>query len=275
MTDDYLRAICQAQRATAELRYGFRVVADVLAADEVVTLEEARAHLRVDAYDDPTSTASPPDQISDDDAWISAAIPAARAYCEQYLGRALATQTVEIATTGFPARSVTDPPGPAIILPFGPVQSVTSVDYLDQDAYDAAYQAAYDAELLNSADSAAADMAGVAAGNAALVQTMPSTDYEVDGYRTPNALVLAYGAAWPTSVRTAQNSVKVRYVVGYSPPGSSPTYPLPALARSAILLMLGHLYENREAATAGGVGEVPLGVHALLDFLPRERLGMA
>jgi hypothetical protein len=262
MTTTYLRDICRAQQAAAELRYGFRVVAGTHPDDEVITLQEAREHLRVDVYDDPASEDSPPAQISDDDAWITAAIPAARAYCEAYLGRALATQTVEIASTGFPALAVSTPPGAAIPLPFGPVQSVEEVGYQDQSAY----QAAYDAEFESSGDEALAK----AAGHAALAATMPASDYEVDNFALPARLILAYGASWPTGVRSAQNSVRVRYVVGYSAPGASPAYPLPAQARAAILLMLSHLYEGRE-----GEAEMPPSAMALLDLLPRERLGMA
>ena len=35
--------------------------------------------------------------------------------------------------------------------------------------------------------------------------------------------------------------------------------------RSALLLMVGHLYANREAVGPGNLTQVPLGVNALLD----------
>ncbi len=274
---NYRNAIWRQQQANL-LRYGIRAVDEVI--DEPITLDEARQHLRVDTYtiDDPESDASPPDQItvSDDDAWIEAQIPAAREYCEQYIGRALAPRTMELATSAFPTVTVSDPPGPAFVLPFGPVASIVSVKYDDQAAADAAYTAAYDAEFLISGDATAAAAAGTAAAVAALVQTMPATDYQIDVYSTPSRLLLAYGASWPTSVRSAAGSVRVRYTTGYSTPGDSPqVFVLPKLARSAMLLMLAHFYENREAVGNGNLAEVPLGVQALLDLLPRERLGLA
>lgn len=234
---------------------------------EPVSLEEARRHLRI------TAEGSPPTSYEDD--WLLPQISAAREYCERYLGRALAARTLELATNAFPSG--------AIGLPLGPVQSITSITYLDQAAaqatYDAAYTAAYDAEFTSSGDAALADAAGIAAGDiafdAALPGTVDSTDYEINPFVVPNTVVLAYGSTWPTS-RDAANAVRIRYVTGYNADDDSPKpYPLPRMARAAILLMLAHLYENREATAATALAEIPLGVQSLLDMLPRERLGMA
>jgi hypothetical protein len=49
--------------------------------------------------------------------------------------------------------------------------------------------------------------------------------------------------------------------------GNSPDEPLPASIKAAILLMLGHLYENREATImppSASMSELPLGVQSLL-----------
>ena len=63
------------------------------------------------------------------------------------------------------------------------------------------------------------------------------------------------GGSWPSGVGGA---VVVTFDAGYAA-GEVP----PSLL-SAVKLMLGHLYMNREAATAGvAVGEVPLGVTSL------------
>lgn len=259
------------------LRFGVRTVADVEV--EPITLEAARQHLRVDVYDidDPESEASPPDQltISDDDAWIEAMLPAAREYCEQYLGRALAPRTLEYVGNAFPTVALGDPPGPAFELPMGPVQSIASITYDDQAVADAAYTEAYDTEFLISGDVELATAAGEAAAAAALSVTVPADDYAVDAISVPSRALLTYGSTWPVA-RSSTGSVRVRYVTGYSVPGESPqVHVLPKMARAAILLMLGHLYENREAVAIGNLVEIPLGVHALLDLLPRERLGVA
>lgn len=232
----FLRDVGRAQRAALQ-RFGLIQIGGV--ADEQIDIDAARKHLRVDLW------GSPPE--SDEDDWIQAQIPAARAYCEEYLGRALAPRTVELATNEFPRHAVTNPPGPAFALRFGPVQSITSVKYIDGDAVE---------------------------------QTMDQAGYELDPYSTPSRLILAAGASWPTGASGRLNCVKVRYVTGYSLPADSPqVHILPATARSAMLLMLAHLYKNREAVAVDARAvaiEVPLGCRSLLDLTPdRENLGMA
>src|SRR5678816_2636059 len=92
---------------------GFKVITPP--SGEQITLAEARLHLRLD--DDGDSPAAHPD-----DPLILALIPAAREYCEGWLGRALAPQTVEYSADAFPVG--------AIILPTAPVVSLGSVKYL-------------------------------------------------------------------------------------------------------------------------------------------------
>lgn len=85
---------------------------------EPITLEDARLHLRVTPDDD-----SPP--AHPDDTLIMALVSAAREYCERYLMRALAPQTVEVVFDGFPATEIP--------LPFSPIDSIVSVTYVDED----------------------------------------------------------------------------------------------------------------------------------------------
>ncbi len=79
-------------------------------ADEPVSLEDAKDHLRVDT--------------SASDAQIAAQIQAARERAERYLGRSLVTQTLELRLDAFP--SVIDLPRP-------PIQSVDLIEYIDPD----------------------------------------------------------------------------------------------------------------------------------------------
>lgn len=225
------------RQQAALYRFGVREV--VAVTEEPITLAEARDHLRVDTYE----SGSPPETVSDDDTWITAQLPAARMYCEQYLGRALAPRTLELGAATFPSVAYSTPPGAAFVLPMGPVQSIESVKYLDSDGVE---------------------------------QTVDPSVYEIDEFGDADMLLLAYGQTWPAP-RATDGRVRVRYVAGHGAANDSPSlYPLPSLARSAILLMLGHLYENREAATAATVTEIPLGVRALLDLMPgRARLGFA
>lgn len=85
---------------------------------EPITLEEARLHLRVTPDDD-----SPP--THPDDVLIMSLVSAAREYCEEYVRRALAQQTVEVVLDDFPDNEIQ--------LPFSPIASITSITYIDTD----------------------------------------------------------------------------------------------------------------------------------------------
>lgn len=209
-------------------KYGVRVVGEVDPDSEPVTMEDARAHLRVDTF------GSPPE--SDDDFWIrNIGLPGAREWAELYSGRSIGLRSMELAMNRFPAGSV-------MTLPFGPVDSVASIVYDDTDGVE---------------------------------QIMDPADYVLDYYGPLPTIRLAPGASWPTDARDEFDAIRVSYLAGYTPAGASPPgLRIPASIRAAILLMLGHLYENRETASAVSVEEIPLGARPLLD-LTRIRLGMA
>lgn len=178
---------------------------------------------------------SPPEIVSGDDAWLTdIGIPAARAWAETYQGKSLVTQTLELVGREFPAAYFE--------LPAGPVQEIVSVTYIDVD----------DVE-----------------------QTMDAADYELNPDVWPNRLQLAFEVtAWPTA-RDSLASVKVRYVTGYTAIGNSPASAnIPAATRIGILLILGHLYENREDSTALNLALIPNGARSFLDQ-DRLRRGFA
>lgn len=230
----FLESIALAQEAALQ-RFGLRVAVDVAAEDEPIQLADAYAHLRIDA----DSAGSP------DDVWLEGQIIAARQYCEQYLGRALAPRTLELSASAFPGVAVETPPGAFFELPFGPVTAVESVTYTDTD--DAAQS---------------------------FVDTDDTPLFELDAFAHPARVVTLYGESWPTA-RASTNSVVVRYRTGYLLAGDSSGAPsLPRTARSAMLLMLGMLYDNR--SSAGKDDQVLDRVHDLLNLVPnRERLGFA
>jgi uncharacterized phiE125 gp8 family phage protein len=206
-------------------RYSFRIVTPP--AEEPVTLLDARLQLQLTATGEPASHPLDP--------WIeSIGLPVARAMCEDYTGRSLVTQTIELAINGFPATC----PGRwfddgSLPLPRAPIRSIESVTYVDADG---------------------------------VTQTVDTANYLLDGFAEPAALYAAYGVAWPVA-QTSRGAVRVRYVAGYSGPGESPQdFPLPPAIRGAVLLMLGHLNENREATSdLRFLADLPLGVTALLD----------
>jgi uncharacterized phiE125 gp8 family phage protein len=113
--------------------------------------------------------------------------------------------------------------------PFPPLQSVTSVTYYDED------------------------------GNAAVYA---SSNYIVDTVAEPGAIVLKTSKTWPTVTLQEVNGIRVRYVAGY---GAAAAVPQPI--KSAILLLVGTLYENREdVQNAQGISvtTLPFGVQELL-----------
>lgn len=215
-------------RRRYEIRRGLKVV--VQPAAEPIDIVTARSHLRLDA------SGSPPTH-PDDDLLTQVYIPAAREACENYLGRALAPQTLELSLSRFPGGFVAGGLLPIeqwalprdIELPMGPLLVVESVTYVDGDG-----------------------------------ATQTFADYNVDTYAEPGRIRLVAGANWPTT-QDAPNAVIVRYQAGYSTPGASPEdVQLPHAIRVAILLTLGHMYENREATATPLPAELPLGVQYLL-----------
>lgn len=87
-----------------------------------------------------------------------------------------------------------------------------------------------------------------------VLQTIESTDYVLDDYSFTHWAIPV--SVWPTPAEVA-NAVKVRYV---TPATFSPA------VKTALLLYVGFMYENREAVNIGNItSELPLGVDALLN----------
>lgn len=91
---------------------------------------------------------------------------------------------------------------------------------------------------------------------AATEQALSNTAYTLDNYGLSHWLMVAAGTEWPATYEAA-NVVRVRYMAGSTT--------LDAAVKAAILLTVGHLYENRQEATEKKLSSVPLGVNALLD----------
>lgn len=124
------------------------------------------------------------------------------------------------------------PRGGYIRLPYPPLQSVTSITYTDSSGQN---------------------------------HTVPADDYAVDTYAQPGRVVLGYGKSWPTATLRPGSSLIVRFVAGY---GGAPV--VPQTYKQAILLLVGHYYENREGVvlqTGLVQGAItPLAVDSLLMF---------
>jgi len=83
-----------------------------------------------------------------------------------------------------------------------------------------------------------------------------------------NSIQKNYGVEWPEIY--PESEVVIRFVCGFGDTAAS----VPAKIKGAMLLLVGHLYANREATIGGNkieVGLLPLGVEALLsEYRMRE-----
>ena len=179
------------------------VVVTVAPAAEPLTTADAKAHLRVDH--------------SDDDSLIVASVAAARAHVEARAGTRLYTQTVSFKTDSWDDFAN---------LPICPVQSISSVSYVD------------------------------IAGD---VITLPTTVYETRLELMEPSIVLKYAQVWPT-IREG-SLITVTAVVGYGAAGAQPPEVI-----HAIKLLVGDMYAQRETFFNGPANAVPMAaaVDALL-----------
>ena len=98
-------------------------------------------------------------------------------------------------------------------------------------------------------------------------QTAASSLYLLDNFSVPNAIHLKANQSWPATY-TQKNAVTVTYTAGYS--GSPPGWP--SRVQNAILLLVGDMYENREAQIIGVSASTNEAVMRLL--YPLRELGV-
>lgn len=92
-------------------------------------------------------------------------------------------------------------------------------------------------------------------------QTLDDTEYWVDLESTPPRVVLRDG--FPSLYGWRPGLIQIVFVAGYGASGSS----VPAALKQAVMLLVGHWYENREAnITNGYARELPDGVKMLCDM---------
>lgn len=85
-----------------------------------------------------------------------------------------------------------------------------------------------------------------------------STDvYTLNTYTIPTMIIRNPNEEWPTDLASKSLPIRVRYTAGF---GGAPS-DVPEGIRHAILIILGHMYENRE----DNVSNLPKASHRLLD----------
>jgi uncharacterized phiE125 gp8 family phage protein len=195
---------------------------------EPVSLAEAGDHLRLTPEGSPASY----EDIDEADL-VSALITAARQHIDGkdgWLGRALVPQTWDLTLDRFPCATRFNPFA-AIRVPLPPLISVGSVKYTDP------------------------------AGDE---QTLATSAYLVDSATEPARIMPVYGTVWP-SIRYEANAVTVRFTAGYDSGSPVDASAVPETIKRAMLLLIGHLFENRETTIIGAtVASMPFAVDALL-----------
>ena len=188
---------------------------------DLLTLAETKLHLRQDH--------------AAEDSLITALIAAATGRLDGrdgVLNRALLTQTWALRLPGFPVEHrefVGRVPyfGNPIALPLPPVQSITSIQYVDGQ------------------------------GN---THTLAADQYQLVKDNCEPLIYPSYGNNWPTT-RDQPDAVTVTFVAGYGAAASN----VPTPIKQAALLMIGHWFTNRESVTTGVQAfEVPQSAEWLL-----------
>ena len=118
-----------------------------------------------------------------------------------------------------------------IVLPMAPVESITSIKYRD----------------CNSIDT-----------------TLASTEY-IFYNSEPAVIIPDYGISFPSFTPYPTGAIKIRFVAGYKTTGTDASLLIPEAIKQAILLLIGHFYENREEYVIGQtISKIPLAAEALL-----------
>lgn len=189
------------------MKYGLAISTQPAA--EPLTTAEAKQHLLIASA------------VTAHDTFIVNLITAARKYVEDMLNRSLITTEWTLKLDSFPYDSL------EFYLPRSPVQSITSISYVDSD------------------------------GN---TQTWSSANYVLSGSMEPARVSLAYNAMWPT-VRPQPNAVTIVYESGYGDAGSD----VPKVIKQALLLLIGHWFEHRSEVDNGNLKSIPMAVESLLN----------
>ncbi len=161
------------------------------AAEAVISTADMKTYLKV--------------ENSTEDTLIAALVSGATQHAQNYLSQAFVTQTITEKLDRFEVFPMYNEFG-AIQLSVNPVQSVTSITYID---------------------------------NNGTTQTLSASLYVLDNYRKRAVIAPAYGQGWP-SARTQVNSITVVYSAGYGAASA-----VPEDVKQAIRLCVADAYENR------------------------------
>ena len=153
--------------------------------------------------------------ISDDDAYIGTLITAAREWVENYLDRTLITTQLILRAAEFPTEELE-----LARPPMATAGTATAVVI-----------------TYTLADTTTA--------------TLSTALYRVDRTSTPGNVAPIINGTWPSDVIEDANAVAVTYWAGYGPTSAS----VPATIRHAMLMLIGHWYEQRSAVLTATISK--------------------
>lgn len=93
-----------------------------------------------------------------------------------------------------------------------------------------------------------------------ILQTATLSDFRLIGGENLSYVEPVSGASWPQAF-DRHDALRVEYVAGYGDASSD----VPEVVRNAILMLVGHFYENRESHSMDAPKEVPMGFEALIS----------
>ena len=125
--------------------------------------------------------------------------------------------------------SITCWPDYVLALPLPPLVSVTSIKYTDEDGSEG---------------------------------TVSASTYVVNANVEPGLIICKPSQSWPSVNLMPGPSIVVRYVAGFGTAAD-----VPAVYKQAMLLLIGHMYENRESVIVGTIAtKLPDAVSKLLSL---------
>ncbi|MGE3066797.1 MAG: head-tail connector protein [Hyphomicrobiaceae bacterium] len=143
---------------------------------------------------------------SDEDTLIASLIVTSRLHIETALDTALIAQDWSLHLDAFPPRAV-------VPLPLRPVAAVAAIRLWSDDGTS---------------------------------ESLPATDYLLDGFGMPARIVRRAGGPWPAA-RRAANGIEIAFTAGYGDSGAD----VPAPLRQALLLLVAHWHAQREPVVIG------------------------
>lgn len=169
-----------------------------------LTLQEVKDFLRV-SHDE-------------EDNLISMMLAVATELAEKILNRSLTPRTLRYYSDQFPVGQIE--------LPYSPISSITSVQYLDANGD---------------------------------LQTFATDQYQISAVGGYRRIAPIPGGVWPPVPSSTYDSVQITYVAGYATRDL-----IPAPIRQGILYHLSHLYDIREPViVAASVAQVPFSIQQM------------